>query len=140
MPQFGRPDADDANPGAWTTDAGGSSNLFGAIDESSPSDVDYVQSPLAPATAIYRCTLSNIEDPVSSTGHVVRYRYSKDAAGGAQINLVVRLKQGSTTIASWTHNNISETWTAAAQTLSGAEADAITDYNDLRLEFEATQA
>jgi hypothetical protein len=140
MAQFARPDADDNNAGAWTTEGGGSANLYQSIDEASASDADYVQSPVAPAAAIFRARLSDIEDPQSSTGHVVRYRYAKDAAGGATINLTVRLKEGAATRATWTHNDISETFTAAAQALSGAEADSITDYTNLFLEFEATQA
>jgi hypothetical protein len=44
-----------------------------------------------------------------------------------------------TQIAQWTHTAIAETITAAAQTLSGAEADAITDYTDLYLRFVGNQ-
>ena len=40
-----------------------------------------------------------------------------------------------TTIDFWTHTNIPNTWTQQNQTLSGAEADSITDYSDLRLRF-----
>lgn len=138
MAQFARPDGD-TSVGAWATNAGGTTSLFATIDESVANDADFVRSELAPNASAYECSLSNIEDPVSSSGHVVRYRYAKDAAGGAQINLTVELRQGTTVIASATHTNISDTVTAGSITLSGAEADAITDYTDLRLRFIATQ-
>lgn len=38
-------------------------------------------------------------------------------------------------IDSWTHTNISNSWTTQNQTLTGPEADSITDYSDLRLRF-----
>jgi hypothetical protein len=137
MAQFARPDGD-TSVGAWTTNAGGSSSLFATLDETSPSDADFVRSELSPSASAYECSLSNIEDPQSSAGHVVRYRYAKDAAGGQSVDLTVQLRQGTTVIASATHTNISETVAAGSITLSGAEADAITDYTDLRLRFIAT--
>lgn len=54
------------------------------------------------------------------------------------INLTVRLMQGTTQIASWTHTGIGTGFTLATQTLSTTEADSITDYTDLRLRFTAT--
>ena len=110
------------------------------IDESSPSDADYTESPLAPANATLDVGLSDVEDPQSSSGHTVRYRYAKNAAGGAQIDLTVSLRQGvGTQIAAWAHTNISETVVQQNQSLSAGEADAITDYADIRLRFVANQ-
>ncbi len=111
-----------------------------AIDESVIDDADYIQSGLSPVSAdISEVKFSSLTDPAISSGHVIRYRYQKDTTGGDTINLVVRLVQGTTVIASWTHNNI-DAVTTAEQTLSGGEADSITDYTDLRLRFEATKA
>jgi hypothetical protein len=137
MAQFGRPEADIT---AWA------SGTFADIDESVASDAEYVSSDTAPSNdpAYYR--LSDMEDPVSSTGHIIRYRYRKNAAGGAQIDLTVQLRQdyvneGSpgTLIEEWTHTDISETFTTAAQTLGATEADSITDYTTLGLRFVANQ-
>ena len=147
MAQFGRPSAD-TSIGTYTDEAAGTTNIYTHIDEdvSAPNDADYVRSVLAPANAPYVCALTSVEDPVSSTNHIVRYRYAKDAAGGAQIDLTVQLRQGytnegspGTQIAQWTHTNISNTLATAAQTLSGAEADAITNYASLFLRFVANQ-
>src|SRR3990167_5351662 len=145
MAQFGRPSTD-TTLGSYTDQGGGSTSIFGTIDEVVADDGDFIQSPLAPANAAYVTKLTSVEDPQSSTGHVVRYRYQKNASGGAQINLTVELRQGyvsegslGTLIAQWVHTDIPSTWTGQAQTLSGAQADAITNYADLFLRFVSNQ-
>lgn len=147
MVQYGRP-ANDANRGAWVDEANGTTDIYTHIDEVSANDVDYIKSPLAPVANFYVCKLSSIEDPVANTGHTIRYRYAKNAAGGAAINLVVELRQGYVNEASpgtlikelGNHANISETITQANVTLSVAEADSISNYADLFLRFVANQA
>ena len=145
MAQFGRPSTDTVNE-SYTDQAAGSTNIFQAIDEVSASEADYIQSAITPTNDVYATKLTSVTDPLVSTGHIVRYRYSKDAAGGAQIDLTVQLRQGyvsevtqGTLIASAAHTNISDTWTAGTFTLSGAEADAITNYADLFLRFVGNQ-
>lgn len=125
----------DTIPGTWSPSTGGS--LFGTIDEGVASDADYDSSTSSPLQAdFFEVKLGALSDPLSSVGHVVGYRYKKNASSGDQINLKVRLVQGNTVIATWTHLNI-DAVTTASQTLSNAQADAITNYSDLRLRFEA---
>jgi len=146
MAQFGRPSVD-TYIGGYKDQADGTTNIWNSIDEVSYSDADYIKSVLAPAAAPYACKLTTVEDPLSSSGHTVRYRYCKDAAGGAQIDLTVQLRQGyvnegtpGTLIATCgTHTNISESWTAGSYNLSSGEADSITNYADLYLRFVANQ-
>ena len=146
MPQFARPDNDFNNPDSWQDQAAGGVNIFQSIDETAFSDADYIRSPLAPTADIYVARLSDVEDPQSSAGHIFRTRYAKDAAAGSQIDLVVQLRQGyvsegtpGTLIVARTFTNISEVFTTDAYTLSGAEADAITNYNDLFIRYNANQ-
>jgi hypothetical protein len=79
---------------------------------------------------------ASLIDPLSSTGHTITYRlcYGGGATSGT---MAVTLKQGSTTIASWT-----DTLTGSFQTfshiLTGTQADAITDYSQLRVRFTPT--
>lgn len=127
----------DVSVGAWTTDSGATSNLYASIDESVANDADYIQSELSPSASASKVRLASMTDPAVSYGHTVTYRIAKSA--GNQINMVVRLKQGGTTIASWSHTNVSTTWTEYTQTLSDSEANSITDYTTLDLEFEGTQ-
>lgn len=146
MPQFLRPSTDTTRE-AWETEAGGTTNIFQQIDESVANDADFIRSAVAPTNDVYATKLTAGEDPLSSTGHTVRWRYNKSASGGAQINLTVELRQGYTnegaqgtliaTVATLT--NISDTVTAGSYTLSGGEADAITDYSDLYLRYVANQ-
>ena len=136
--QFLRPDADDS-VGGWTTNAGASANLYQAIDETSASEADYIRSGLLPAggSQTYRATLSAPTiDPRRSSGHIVRYRYYAEQAG---MTLVVKLKQGTTEIASNTHAAITAgSWIAGTFTLSAGETDAVTEYGDLLLEAVAS--
>ncbi len=130
------PYADVSNAGSWTTDSGGTTSLYAAIDENVLSDTDFIQSPVGPSTSVYETALEQIADPSSSSGHIVHYRYKKSLAADA-IDLTVGLYQDTTLIASWTHNDISASFVTADQTLSGGQADAITNYATLRLRFTA---
>jgi hypothetical protein len=143
--QFARPDADLTNQG-FVNEVASGTNLYLSLDEVSADDADYAVSAVAPTSDVYVCSLSTIEDPVSSAGHVVRYRYKKSAAAGAGIDLTVQLRQGyvsegamGTLIASATHADISSTAVSSAINLSGAEADSITNYADLALRFVFNQ-
>lgn len=146
MPQYGRPSADTNNPGNWTPTPSTPTTLYDKLDEATADDTDYISSPTAPASAVYVTKLSTLEDPLSSTGHIIRWRRQKSASGGAQIDLTVQLRQGyvnegsqGTLITSQSDANIPATWTTATYTLSAAEADAITNYGDLYLRFVAAQ-
>lgn len=144
MAQFARPDSD-SHVGNWEDEGAATTNLFQSIDESSSSDADYVTSEAAPSTSPYVAGLSSVTDPLASSGHIVRYRYSKDTSG-ATIDLVVQLREGyiseasqGTLIATTTHSNIGTSWTAGSFTLSSGEANSITDYADLHIRWTANQ-
>ena len=108
------------------------------LDEIEPNDSDYIQSEANPQGSICSIALGTPATPPDvDSDHIVRIRYRKQ--GIATINLVVRLKQSTTTIATWTYNNIAETVVQANETLTAPQAASITDYSALRLEFEATQ-
>lgn len=125
--QYSRPTSD-VSAGTWTASSG--SDLFAMLDETAANDSDYIVT-----TGVSTCevALGSLTDPYVSTGHIVRYRIS--ATGGG---IIVRLRQGTTTIASWTHSPAPTSLTTYEQTLSGAEADSITSYAALKLQFEAT--
>lgn len=134
-PQIARPVLD-AVPGGWTSEP-----LYDKLDEPVANDGDVIQSSENPITAdITELRLGSVIDPGTSSGHIMRYRYRKNASGGSTINLTVRLMQGTTEIASWTHNNLGDTMLLAEQTLTTGQADSITDYSDLRLRFEAVMS
>ena len=125
--QYARPTSD-VSAGTWTASTG--SDLFAMLDETAADDGDYITSTTASTCEV---ALGSLSDPALSTGHIVRYRIS--ATGGG---ITVRLREGTTTIASWTHDPAPASLTTYSQTLSSGEADSITDYTALKLQFEAT--
>lgn len=138
MAQFARPDSI-ITANSWTGAAT-------AIDESTPSDADFIFSPNNPNSSV-EIGLSNVTDPQSSTGHTLRVRLTQgDAdgstpdAGGTATQYGIALYQGITLIAQTTAVGTTSptTWTTISTTLSGAQADAITDYTDLRVQVNAT--
>jgi len=125
--------AADVTDGGWTDQDGGTS-LFAAIDEGVINDADYIQSSGNPAADI--CTIA-LSDPVVTLTQPfeVRYRYKKSGTG--QIDLTVRLMETAVEIAEWVHTDISTTFVTANQPLTGPQFAAITNMNNLRIEFEA---
>ena len=97
------------------------------LDEGTYSDADYIVS-ATPSTCEMRVTTAT--DPAVSTGHILRYRL---LAGTGSITAI--LKQGSTTIASYGPHTLTGSAQDFTQTLTGGEADSITDYGDLRVVF-----
>jgi hypothetical protein len=144
LPEYSRP-ASDASVGSWTTDTGSGTGLYQAIDETTPSDADYVQSESSPSASPVVFAMGAIADPQRSDFHFLRYRYGKESAGG-QVNLTVELREGyvnegspGTLVASWGHTDISTSYVTAEQELSSAQADSITDYSDLFVRLEASE-
>lgn len=133
----------DSVDGAWTDQAGGTS-LAAAIDETTADNADYIRSELSPSSSGCRVKLASGGDPASSSDHVIKWRVGKNAAAGQTINMTVKLYQGGgnsqgagTLIASFNRNGVTDTITEYSETLSGTEADTISDYSDLYLEFFA---
>jgi hypothetical protein len=129
----------------WEEDDGTTVAIFDQINEGTPDDTSYIRTGLAPAGSVAVFQLSPLVDPVSSSDHVVSYRYGKDAAGGDAVDLLVELRQGyvsegaqGTLIADATHTNIAAGWTDGSFTLDAGEADAITDYTNLFVRMVAT--
>lgn len=125
MAQYARPDSDVTVSG-WTASAG--STLYECIDEASYSDTDYISRIRADDTC--EVGLSNVTDPVSASGHVLRVRNAKSGSGSLGTCSAL-LMQGGTTIGTWTLT--ANATTTDAFTLSASEANAISDYTDLRV-------
>lgn len=115
----------DVSDGDWLPSTG--TDLYATVDEASYSDTDYIY-----ATSATTCTLALAtgSDPAVSTGHTLRYRLLSGSG-----TVTVTLKQTSTTIASWGPHTLTGTAQDFAQTLTGGQADSITDYSALRVEI-----
>lgn len=129
MSQFARPASDisrtniTSNPSAY---------MYACLNETTADDAtSYVKMSSGYSTGSFEVKLgSGITDPGVGTGHYVRVRHYKESTTGAATT--VTLKQGSTTIASWTLTEPSSYYTAELS-LTEAQANAITDYTDLRV-------
>jgi hypothetical protein len=96
------PDADNVD-GGWTNESGGTT-LYASIDEHlAPNDADYIRSSNNPNNDVCRVSLGN-PSVTPTQPFEISYRYGK--SGTAQIDITVTLKQGTTTIASWTHTDV----------------------------------
>lgn len=148
MTQFAIPTSDIAQD-AWIEGVGdGDGDAFDELDEgidggTPDDDTTYWQSPSNPSTGdAIRCAVAlkisgaALEDPGVNIGHILKARCRKDAAGGRTMDVVVRLFEGVTQRASASLANITDAWTTISVTLTAAEADAITDYTNLRIEVD----
>ena len=119
--------ASDVSAGLWLPSSG--LELAPMIDEAVASDADviFTQDPAATCTI----ALQAGNDPNASAGHMLRYRLRGDGQSGVRVELL----QSATVIASWTHDPAPVGFTAYQQTLTGTQADAITNYGALRLRF-----
>ncbi len=150
MAQYARPTSD-ITDGNWLDELGAATlfaHIIAQVDGSlsSSDDATYIESGSAPSADAFACHLGDPEDPAVSTGHVMRWRRGKDSAGGSQIDLTVQLRMAyvsegtqGTQITSQADTNIPDAFTNNSYTLSGAEADNITDYTDLQLRLSANQ-
>jgi hypothetical protein len=124
MAQFGRPSSDITTD--WTT-----TPLWSKLDEVSPDDGDFITGTGTAKT--FEVALSSVTDPQSSTGHVVRIRAKATGSGAAERLNTWGLYQGVTAIATQNASITRDSFNEYSITLSGAQADAITDYTDLRI-------
>lgn len=125
--QFPRPDADVSNAGGWAptplwqqldeTSSDGDTTYIGRVSSSSSSDGAEVG-------------LSDLTDPVSSAGHIIRFSARKTSSRSGDVSF--DLYQGTTLIATTASLSLSTSYQTQIYTLTSGETDSITDYNDLR--------
>lgn len=118
----------DISKGAWQPSTG--NDLYAMVNEVTPDPANYMQ---ATGSTPADLALGPVADPGASTNQVVRYEAHASQGG----KLKVTLKQGTTEIASRTHNTLPTVWTIHELRLTSQQCDAITNYRDLRLEFTA---
>lgn len=87
--------------------------------------------------AIAKVSLGNMADPGVSYGHILRIRARKENAGDTG-DLLVSLVEGSTVRASMLLDALTTSFVTYTQTLTDAETNSISNYNNLELWFEAT--
>jgi hypothetical protein len=141
MTQYARPDSDITNQGdAWTGAGAPSNTLYTEIDGTSAGsdNVNGQDGDCSGDGVEFEVGLSDVDDPSSSSSHAFKARVRvDDADAGAAMR--IRLMEGSTTRAT---KNFSPDATSApgaliTHNLSTSEANSISNYDNLRLEFVA---
>jgi hypothetical protein len=135
VPQESVPSADDTD-GNWTNKAGSATDIYADMDEDrADDDTTYAESGDSPNLDILKVKIATASDPSTGDSHYVHARYRQQ--GGETIDLRVRLLEDTTEIATWTYTSIASTFFYVRELLSTTEANNITDYSDLYLEFRA---
>lgn len=137
--------ASDKTDGTWTNESGSAANLYDSVNETLPSDSDYIQSEYDPSTSPVVLGLETGLDPLSSSGHIFRYRLEKYPVGAGTQEVIVQIRQDyisevsqGTLIAEWTDSDLSSTMTTVAQTLTAGQANSITSYSTLFVRIVAS--
>lgn len=133
MAQFAVPDADQAT-GSWTT-----TPLWSKVDEGSPGDGTNIALASGNPNNNADLRLSDVTDPESSTGHILRVEWNK-ASGSRTLNAFIELWEGvpGTGTMRAQGSQTDPTGAEYTYTLSAGEADAITDYTNLYLRIYYT--
>jgi hypothetical protein len=133
---FARPSAD-ISRGSWTTNSGGTTNLWATIDEAAADDADYVISALN-ANSTYECRLSSVAPAIIPRAHLIALRGRKDASGGNTKGVTVDLVQGTTVIGSLPFPDLPFAVSQQNVNIPKSMASQITDYTDLRVRLTST--
>lgn len=122
---YSRPSSDNTD-GAWTPSTG--TDLYTCIDETVASDTDYIKTDSNSTSNII------LSDPGGVGGGVQTFRFR--AKGAPNKKLIARLLEGTTTRKTITVDPLP----AAFTDYSGSVFDAISNYGNLRVEFECADA
>ena len=128
--------ASDISAGGWTDQGGFTTGLYAAVLDKSAAN--FIQSSTSPAVA--DIAVLKVDTPPLVTPQqpfVVAYEYGKQTNNATRIDITIRLMQGTTEIAAWTHTDVSSTLNVAQQTLTGGQFATITDFYALRFAHEA---
>lgn len=133
MTQFARPISDISVGGSWTFSSG--TTAFNLLDEVVADDADYLVDALIFASDSFRVKLGPVTDPVGSVAHIISARV-EDFCGIGNV-WQISLYQGVTLIASYVAGDGVSAAKNYTYTLLASEANAISDYTDLRIDVFA---
>lgn len=140
MVQALEPDADVANPGAWSDSQGNDDSIL--WNDLDGDEAGYLRTQSSPTNKDFRVGFQNGVDPAVDSGHEVRTRLFKSASGGKQINFVVEVydSSGPGLISTFTHNNVDEVPTLFTDVLPDLEAANIADYTAIEVRVIGNEA
>jgi hypothetical protein len=134
LTQFARPDADITDDN-WVA-TGGPTDLYDCLEEVTANDSEYIRT--SGTNSDGEIGLGDVTDPGVGTGHIIHCRMRSSGSGQGE-TVRCRLYQGTTLIAAGGgYSNRSGSFTDDSFSVEEAKADNITDYTDLRFNFEST--
>jgi len=135
MAQFARPTSDVTIPTGFN-------GTYVSIDETTASDADFVYSN-DNTNGTYETLLGGVVDPVDGVGsYTIRARVSRcdtsvpNSTTGTSASIGVALYQGATLIATARAVSSVAAWINVSYSLTTPEINSITNYSDLRLQFQ----
>lgn len=129
------PVADVANPGSWTDQDGGTTDLHTPL---TAIDASYDQSPSAPASAGVTVTMGTLSTPLSGTRTLTLRVQKSDASG--QIDLIVNLRDSAGTLIQSFSGGSLDNIPAADTPIILTVTNGIGSYTGLRVEMIANQS
>lgn len=127
---------------SWNDGIGNNNGiLYDDIDENQQDDSDAIRSQRIGATGgstnsgTAHFKMSTYAGVTTDHSHYIYYTIGKDASGGSELRFTVTLYEGNRQIAQWTHLDVDEGFEKIVNVLTREQADAITDYGNLSLEF-----
>lgn len=126
----------DYQASVWTPNSG--SGLWQVLNDTPDDDATYIsRSTGFSASPDDGCKLGWQTDPNTSSGHKigVRAKYSGGSSTGCIVNLYEGVPGGGGTLRAQLSATLTTSFATYEYTLSAAEANAITDYSNLYLEF-----
>jgi hypothetical protein len=129
------PDAD-LTKGSWQTDAGSTSNLFAAVDETTPNDADYVQVDNPSSSDYVEFSLDTLDTPATDLNHRLTFRARKVVAGsGNMLDVTGEVRTSTGLVATMDSTDLSTGIVELTLNLSTDLADKIGSFSDLRARF-----
>lgn len=128
MTQKAVPDIDTMLSG-WTDEAGGTTDLYSHMDDDT-SESDYIKNSSGVADSGW-FQLSLLGDPTGSINHTITFRMQSVGAGSPERCEIALWQSNFFQLALTGTKSSRGAWGTFSYTLTGAEADAITNYASL---------
>ncbi|MBS3922262.1 MAG: hypothetical protein KGZ37_03840 [Nitrosarchaeum sp.] len=127
--------------GFWNDNTGNQNGLiYDDLDEFIRDDSDYIHSRKIGGNQDndkLQVKISTYAGVTQDHEHQIFYTLRKDALGGNTIEFIVTLFEGTRQIAQWSYPNVGIDFILHTEILTREQAESITDYNNLSLEFIA---
>lgn len=117
--------ASDYQVGSWVNETTATTNLYASIDEVTAVDTDYIQSSTGTSGVPYITFLSIVQAPFQNATHTIRFRAAATTTGTTGV-LQVRLLDGTTGIATWTHAAIGTSFVTFEHDLTTTQVASLT--------------